>query len=80
MKTLDDILKDNQKIISLNTEVFAIVRKTDNGNEFIDISTLSHLSERTTELSEKCEKENPIWFRAHPVVRLTKVTLSEVPK
>lgn len=60
-------------------EVYAAIRKTsDSGKEWIDIDSISLLFETTKDKAKKTDDYITYWAKDNPVVRISKVNISEV--
>ena len=60
------------------TKVFMAVRKADDGDEYLDVRSVSCLREEAEARAYAVNRNIPIWAKENPIVRITEVVCEEV--
>ena len=63
---------------SISHKIYGAIRRSDEGQEFIDIETLSSCKEVSIEKSKKVDKEIPAWVAANKIVRISELRIIEI--
>lgn len=61
--------------MKVKTTLYAAIRKSEDGNYFIDISTLSGVLAESTRKALRDNNKIPGWANSNPIVKYEKITL-----